>query len=180
MAEHVDEFFISHGFCKQLILNGSSRASLGTTQASTLYIVDSKKINNLLIFKVPDGQTHFGHYFENRYDYRSLVLKYSIHDKSIYDGVYCINYDNIENYSYGQCIENAFEQRLQRLYHCLPPWIQNSAPADICEYQNLNFPKPLNDQEWDELNKGFRDILMGVIHIDLIKDWLKSVSQNYF
>ena len=178
MVEHKEEFFITHGFCKKLILNGSRRAYIGTTEESTLYIVDSKKVNPLLILNVLNGQAHFGNHFENKFDYRSLVLKFSIHDKSIYEGISCINYDKIEDYSYGQCIENVLRTRLLQLYECLPPWFLNSVPDDICEYQNQNTPKTPEEQELKELDEEFRSILMGVIDMQLLKDWLKYVSLN--
>ncbi len=176
MVEHMEVFFITHGFCKKLILNGSRRAYIGTTEESTLYIVDSKKVNPLLILNVLNGQAHFGNHFENKFDYRSLVLKFSIHDKSIYEGISCMNYDKIEDSSYGQCIVNVLKTRALQLYECLPPWFPHFAPGDICEYQNQSTPKTPEKQELKELDKQFRDILMGVIDFPLLKVWLKVVS----
>ena len=58
------------------------------------------------------------------FSYENYDLEYTLHDKSLHDGDTCLNYDKLTS-SYGECIEDKWNEISLGSYGCLPPWFHH-------------------------------------------------------
>ena len=154
-----DAFFITNGYCKKI--NLTDKAYVGTKKGSTVFFVEQEKDNHFMIPKLTNEWKSFGVNYDGHYDYMSLVLKYTLYDNTLYEGIFCVDYGKMKNYSYGTCVEDTLKSKFMEFYGCLPPWFSQSFSDMICETDNHKETLIPTFSKCMELNDEFRDLFMG-------------------
>ena len=131
--EHADKekvYLAAFGYCMKVQLQGNYMY-LQATQKSSFFMVDPYTQNKMIIYKLDNGKGSFGPSSSNLFEYYFYTLEISLYDTYLYEGTGCTDYEKL-NKSYGDCIEEALENKLLDWYGCLPPWFSNNTSL-ICE-----------------------------------------------
>ena len=115
-------FLIPHGYCKT-IFKPDTKEEIRTREKSIFFVVDQARVSRMRIKEMDNGRIDFGPTDElaGYFGYAAYEIEYRLHDSSIYDGVNCMNYENL-NSSYGVCIEEIIKKNFLDVLGCLPPW----------------------------------------------------------
>ena len=133
VAQEYEMIFVpSYGNCMKLkqFRNG---ILVRSTKQTIVLLVDPSKRNDIRVIEMDNAKQEFGPsgFGQDSFSSSAYLMKISLHDKSINDGVTCTDYKH-RGGSYGQCMEQALKDKFSEGYGCLPPWLPR-ATGEVCE-----------------------------------------------
>ena len=146
------EFFTGYGFClsSKMMSQNTSHLYLSSTQSITFFLVDPERQNKIKGFIGGNAKGLFKPNSNSMYDYFVFRLDITLHDSHIQEGTKCTDYAK-KGSSYGECLQDAMQDELIKLYGCYPPWFLNDTGLTCEQDKEINIPNTKSKKKAIEL-----------------------------